>query len=320
MTKSLIVKRDNGLTAEWGDREVVDGIKRRLQVMLPNGEKLSDGQLFAAAQYAQLTGLDPFAVGFYAMPRGGITQHYAILVAWAQSKAPYSDRYMPLSAIERQEHGITSDDTIAFKCYIMRDDRANVLGTYIQAGMPFTDALDFLAAKGIGMVTKSDRTGRDGAIDPPRGWTWERVAKKRALRDALKQSHGAPTAAELQEFTRRVYDDSQEGRLEGLERQAIELTTEHSRLSPVEIKDRLTNNVTIMRGPGDSAIGEDDTSDYEAEFATHVIKTIPWYKNKQHVISTAAALGFETITEDTAELVYDELAKYAKQQADKEAE
>jgi hypothetical protein len=48
--------------------------------------------------------------------------------------------------------------------------------------------------------------------------------------------------------------------------------------------------------------------------------TIPFYRNATHVISTAEALGFERITEEVSELAYDELAKYAKQQADQEAE
>lgn len=69
--------------------------------------------------------------------------------------------------------------------------------------------------------------------------------------------------------------------------------------------------------------GEDidgEFTDYPEEFALRVVDTIPFYLNATHVISTAAALGFERVTEDTADLIYDELAKYAKQQADKETE
>jgi len=308
----------------WGDSDEVDAIKRRLQVMLPNGRQLTDDQLYAAAQYAKLTGLDPFSTGFYAMPKGGITLHYAALVAWAQDKGPYSDRYQPLTEDERIDHGVTDGETIAFKCYIMRDDRADVLGTYMRAGMPFNEALDFLAAKGIGIITKSDRTTRDGKkMDPPKGWTWERVAKKRALRDALKQSHGVPTAAELREYSRRVYQDTAEGRLEGLEQQAIEIIDRHSQMTDQERRAQFQNHVTIMRGEVESGIGDDidgEFTDYHEEFAQHVIDTIPFYRNATHVISTAAGLGFERITEEVSELAYDELAKYAKQQADQGTE
>jgi hypothetical protein len=35
------------------------------------------------------------------------------------------------------------------------------------------------------------------AISPPKGWTWQQVAKKRALKNTLNLSHGAPSPREI---------------------------------------------------------------------------------------------------------------------------
>ena len=323
MTDEKALTKTNGNAPEvWGKSDEIDGIARRLRAMLPNGERLSKSQLYAAAQYAQLSGLDPFAAGFYAMPGGGIVQHYAVLVAWAQDKAPYSDRYMPLTDDERQDHGVAAPETIAVKCYVMRDDRADVLATYLQAGMPFTEALDFLAAKGIGLVTQADRTTKKGdPMDPPKGWTWEKVAKKRALRDAIKQSHGVPTAAELRHYAEQVYRDTPDGRLEGLERQAIEIAAEAEQMTIEDHRERLAEKVPLMRGEPETGIGEsdEDVIDYgeqdKADFANDVITRIPYYKNQTHVFSTLDGLGLQWDV-DNAEMLFDALATEAATAAD----
>jgi hypothetical protein len=241
--------------AIWGDRDEIAAIAKRLRAMLPNGSKLSEGQLYAAAQYAQLTGLDPFASGFYAMPGGGIVQHFAVLVSWAQAKAPYSERFLPLSEAERELEEI-EPDAIAWKCYILRDDRADILASYIQAGLPFTEALDFLAAKGIGIVTQADRTDRSGKpMAAPKGWTWPKVAQKRALRNALALSHGKPTAGELRQAAERVHRETPQGRLEVLHDQALQITAQAEAMTVEEHRERRQRNVAMMRG--DAGIEDD---------------------------------------------------------------
>jgi hypothetical protein len=281
---------------------------------------MSDEQLYAAAQYAQLTGLDPFSTGFYAMPQGGITQHYAVLVAWAQDKGRYSDRYELLSEAEREEHGIDEKDTIAFKCYVLRDDRADVLGTYIQAGLPFNEALDFLAAKGIGMVTKADRTTRQGKPQsPPKGWTWQRVAKKRALRDALKQSHGVPTPAELRRYSQQIYQESSEGRLEGLEQQAIEIIDEREQLTPGERQERFERHVDMMRGEPETGIGEDYAASDFDRFIDGVLDNVKWFETPASVKAAMDDLELE-YSPEAEEMLLKALDKFASNSADSEAE
>lgn len=248
----------NELTV-WGDKVELGQIAARLKTMLPNGANMTEQQIWAAAQYAQITGLDPFAAGFFVMPQGGIIQHYAILVAWAQSKAPYSDKYLPLDASEKDLEGIP-EDLIAWKCYILRDDRAPILAEYIKAGMPFVEALDFLAAKGIGIIGPDDlktKAGKDR--QPPKGWTWQKVAQKRALRSALSLSHGRPTAIELRHFSELAYQDSHQAKLANLETQAAVQIQAAASMTKADHRDRLETNGTILHGPeDDTAIGEDE--------------------------------------------------------------
>jgi len=250
-----IVKPD--APKEWGDRQEVAALATRLKTMLPNGQQLTDDQAFAAAQYAQLTKLDPFAAGFHVMPRGGITHHFAVLVNWAQGKAPFSDQYEVLSDAERKDYGIADADTIAFKCLVLRDDRLPTVRKYVQFGASFREAVEMVAAVGIGVVTKKDRTGKNGPIDPPKTWTWEKVAQKRALRNALALSHGKPTAQELRAIGQQLHRDSDEGRLEQMATEWKQITDEASDMTPEEHARRLDENVTIMRGPEEGAIGDD---------------------------------------------------------------
>ncbi len=109
MSNQLTIHQDHA-PAQWGDRQEVAAVAKRIKAMLPGGERLSDQQAFAAGQYALISGLDPFSGGFYAMPGGGIVSHYAVLVAWAQKTAPYSDKYFPLSEGERAAEGVPAGE------------------------------------------------------------------------------------------------------------------------------------------------------------------------------------------------------------------
>lgn len=254
----LTTQTQESTPESWGNRQEIAAIARRLKTMLPNGGRLTDDQAFAAAQYAQLSHLDPFSGGFYAMPGGGIINHYAVIVGWAQDKAPYSDKYMPLTDEERTAEGIADDVVAAWKCYILRDDRAHLLGDLLRSGMSFVEALDFFAAKGIGVVTKADTVGQNGQpIAPPKNWTWEKVAQKRALRAALSLSHGKPSAAELRAIAERVYQNSPDARLGRIEMQAAQIEAGSANMTPAEHATRLQQNAALLRGDQDDSIGED---------------------------------------------------------------
>jgi hypothetical protein len=317
MTKDLALSNQENSLDEWGDREEIGSIAKRLKAMLPNGENLTDQQAYAAAQYAKLSGLDPFASGFFAMPGGGITQHYAILVNWAQQKSPYSDRYLPLSDDEREVEGI-EESAIAWKCYVLKNSDAPTLAVYMQAGMPFTDALDFCAAKGIGFVTDKDRTNKYGKpIDPPKNWTWQKVAQKRALRSALALSHGRPSVDELRRIAQQV---TPEGRLERLETQYTEIARQSEELTPEEHKRRRDENARLLHGEpagGDWLDGEvvDSTVADWDKFCDRVLDNIKFFQSGDEVKAAISSLELE-YSADNEDVTFDALAKYANKKAD----
>lgn len=158
--KALAIQQNTAPEA-WGERAEIDAIAKRLRTMLPNGAKLNDGQLYAAGQYAKLTGLDPFTGGFTAMPDGGIFDGYKTLVAWAQSKELYTDKYYSMTAEELAEEGY-SDVIAGWKCYLIRWSQQAILLGYLQAGFPLPDALEMVVTKGIGVVSKKDTQNKSG--------------------------------------------------------------------------------------------------------------------------------------------------------------
>lgn len=319
--KALEVQEGNTIDT-WGDREEIEAIAKRLKVMLPNGQNLTNEQAYAAAQYAKLSGLDPFASGFFAMPGGGITQHYAILVNWAQQKAPYSDKYMPLSAEERETEGITGDDTIAWKCYVLKRDDAPTLGIYLTAGMPFTEALDFVAARGIGFVTANDRKNKYGkSIDPPKNWTWETVAKKRALRQALSLSHGKPSVDELRQIAKKM---TPEGRMGELAEQYAAVAEQSVGMTTKQHKERLEENASLLRGEpanDDYIDGESEPIDPWDSFCDAIIESddkIPHFETPEQIRAAIIELDIE-FEAGKEEEIYNALDRYANEKADKKS-
>ena len=91
-------------------------------------------------------------------------------------------------------------------------------------------------------------------------------------------------------------------------------------LTPAEHKDRLKQNGNAMRGPAnDAPIGEDSPEDQDrARFVKRVIGEIPFYSSESQVWM---ALGVTELVfnPETEELCFDELAKEANRQADKQA-
>lgn len=189
-----MTEKDLSLT-EYGKREDIAALARRLRSMLPGGNKMSTEQAMALAQYAISLDANPFRgeiYGFTSKGRFVLVDGYKILVRWAKRQAPYSERYEPMDAEE------LNDGDIGFRCWILRQDARATLQEMVQAGADFQTAFEIAATSAVGVVTKADRTTRDGRqMEPPVGWTWEQVAKKRALKNALNLSHGAPSPREI---------------------------------------------------------------------------------------------------------------------------
>ena len=182
---------------EWQGRQDIDVLGNRIKAMLPGGEKLSTDQARALAQYSLVMGANPFRGEVYAYKDSTgfhIVEGYKLLVRWAMRQSLYSETFEPLEDLE--------DGDIGFRCRILRDDRMQVVEKFVEMGADFEQAYNKASVFADGVVSKSDMTTKSGRpMDPPKGWTWRQVARKRALKNALNLSHGAPSLKEIAEET-----------------------------------------------------------------------------------------------------------------------
>lgn len=179
--------------AEWRTREEIDALARRLQVMLP--DSLDRPAALALAQYSAAMDANPYRGEIYAFEHRGklvLTEGYKLLVRWARRQCNFSDRYDPLPADE------LPPGAIGYRCWILRDDAKDTLRILVAAGAPWRDAFEIAATSAVGIVTQAERTTRDGRPkSPPTGWTWDQVARKRALKNAINRAYGAPSPREI---------------------------------------------------------------------------------------------------------------------------
>jgi len=191
--KALITQEKPDAPAEWGSREEVRALAERLRTMMPGN--LNQTQALALAQYSAVLDANPFRGEIYAFDSRGklvLAEGYKLLVRWARRQCNYSDRYEPV-----RDDGVPAG-AIAFRCYILRDDAKDTLKMLVGAGADWRQAFDIAAQAAVGVVTKADMLNQKGQpIPPPKGWTWEQVAKKRALKNALNLAYGAPSPKEI---------------------------------------------------------------------------------------------------------------------------
>jgi hypothetical protein len=63
---------------------------------------------------------------------------------------------------------------------------------------PWDGVFEIASQEAVGVVTQKDRTTSAGRpMDPPAGWNWQEVARKRALENALNRAYGAPSPKEI---------------------------------------------------------------------------------------------------------------------------
>jgi hypothetical protein len=193
MTDQSIAKvKDNGKDLsleEYGSREDIKALARRVKVMLPGGNRMSDAQAMALAQYSIATNANPFRGEIYGFESRGqfvLVDGYKLLVRWAKRQCPYSEKYERLAAEELQA------GAIGIRCRILRDDARDTLRDLVSLGAEFSEAFELASTDAVGVVTKDEMKHA-----PPKGWTWEQVARKRALKNTLNLSHGAPSPREI---------------------------------------------------------------------------------------------------------------------------
>jgi hypothetical protein len=178
-------KHDVGLV-EWGTRADIVALGERFKSMLPGGQNLSPVEAMALGQYAIAMGANPFRGEVYAYRDDygfHLVEGYKLLVRWARAKCNYTEQYVPFDA---------GNGNIGYRCYILREDARDTLAMFIKAGAPWQDAYEIATSSAVGVVAAQEQRKQ-----PPKGWTWDEVARKRALKNALNRSHGAPSMQEI---------------------------------------------------------------------------------------------------------------------------
>ena len=187
---------------EWGSREDVSALARRLRQLLPGGEKLKPDEALTLAQYAMATDSNPYRGEVYAYSDSHgfhLVDGYKLLVRWAKREEDYSEIYRQIAADDPE----LPEGAIGFRCYVLRASARPFMQDLMRGGMSADDALELAATSAVGVVTKADRTTRQGGeVPPPTGWNWQQKARTRALKAALRLAYGAPSPREIARMAR----------------------------------------------------------------------------------------------------------------------
>ncbi len=177
----------------YGSSDEVRDLGLRIKTFQDSkGNQLTELEAQRAAQYALAVDANPWRGEIYAYKDGKgkvhIVEGYKLLVRWARRQCPYTETYQMLTDEEKP------DGSVGWRCWILREDSLDMLKQLKQADATFRQAYEIAATPAVGVVRKEEMTGYK---QPPKGWTWDQVAKKRALKNALNKSHGAPSPREF---------------------------------------------------------------------------------------------------------------------------
>lgn len=266
---------------EWGDRMEIAAFGKRLQLMLPGGAQLTDEENMALAQYAKITDANPFRGEIYAVKiRGKLAfiDGYKLLIRWAKRQCGFTTKDVEWDADKKKAMSVGQAD-IGYTVWLLRDDQKHLIREFVDLGASFQEAYGLVAQSASGVVLKDgDMTGLNRQtnqvynIDPPKGWTWHDVARKRALKNAINIAYGSPSPKELARESWRVGDvetiaedwDDVTGdmppevrkKVAYLTAKAREYKAESEELPVAKRQERQKERVRQMRGDGDDAIGE----------------------------------------------------------------
>jgi len=189
---------------EWGTREEINALANRLRALMPG--ELTQAEALTLAQYSAAVDANPFRGEVYAYTdaRGKmiLVEGYKILVRWARRQCQFYERYERIT----NDTDTVPADAIAFRCRILRQDAVNDLARLTEAGI--SNAYEILTTEAVGVVLKAETwsSKHNKPIPPPKGWTWEDVARKRALKNTLNRAYGAPSPREIAHETWMVDD------------------------------------------------------------------------------------------------------------------
>lgn len=155
----------------------------------PSNPPLQPARAIAAALYERQTG-QVAGRDFFVDNRMGIVPGYRGRMKEADDRgiSDYLDDYRPFSAEEVKDHEIKPGDT-AKVCELMIPARAKACR---EAGIPYRPTV------GYGIIRAAEKLNRDGKpLHLSGGYTWDRKARNRALKDALSHAGFAKNAREV---------------------------------------------------------------------------------------------------------------------------
>jgi hypothetical protein len=254
----------------WGQREDIREIAYRIRRVMPGGDKLHWSEIILLAQYSVMMDANVLRGEIYAFvdKRGRLcfVEGYKLLVRWANRKGGFIDDYQPL--------GDLAEGDIGFTCSLLRRSDLAVLQGLTKAGATFDRAWEICSISAVGIVRAKEMQTKDGTlIDPPKGWDWEQVAKKRALKTGINFAFGAPSPAELARETwmvgntRTTAQDWEEAldtpgltapgreRVAALSAQTRATLEKQASLSDEELAEQLHQNRIVFHGTQDDQDG-----------------------------------------------------------------
>lgn len=195
---------DNQSLILAGEKEELIDLGNKMKALLPGGGNLTDTQAMSVGNYAFLTRANPFRGEIYGYEgKGGqlvLVDGYKLLIRWAKKISDYDEDYG-----ERLPPGVEGlkDTDIGYRCKIMRHDRKKAIKEYVDLGATFKEAYELVSNSAVGIVTANETRNA-----PPKGWSWDQVARKRALKNVLNQAYAMPSIEELAKMNWEV--DGQE--------------------------------------------------------------------------------------------------------------
>lgn len=333
------------------EKSEIEAATKRMSVIVADAHLMSTAQLATIAQESILYRTVPGRDVHYFLNRGKLSRvlDYKYLKNFATFKeqilsdsdsATLDDSYRPLTEQEKIEHNLT-DDHIAAICTITTQRERDIFGGEVKRWLDMGFAADMaikmakeaiggLGTSAIGAILKSESV--------PKGWSHMQLAEKLAFKNAVNRKYGLPTADEMAMMAYRMAQRATPKHWKNIdptlpiEAQAktanlnaitdgIKATSEG--MTAAQRSDRLNGNVTILRGDDEGAIGDDysevitGNDDDWLRFVELVKFRVPFFYGPD---SVKAALDFLKLDYDVdnEELLFDELAKYASNEADKE--
>jgi cobalamin biosynthesis Mg chelatase CobN len=332
--------------------EKVKAMADRVRTLVQDGGRLSPQQALTIAQLSILTRTLPGRDVHYFLDQNGnlkMSDDYKFLRAWAVRReqfvtgdqaATFEDVYTELDDTAKVSEGISPNDFAVFCTLTTKRERDNFrreVKGWIDLGFAPDEAvamarsvLGTIGTRAVGVVNANDGlTNSNGESKKvPKGWSLMQKARKLAFKNAVHAKWGQPSVDDLQQMVKSMArgdvidadweavpaDVTAEEQARYAEGNAVARKVKAETLTQDQRQERKAANTEAMRGNGDDAIGESD----KERFTRRVIKEIPFYTSQSQVFMTLLQLGIE-FSPETEELCFDELAKDASKQADRQA-